>query len=185
MKLLLVLRIIFSFKQLFTHIWKICSQVLTALLKNKIFKCSARLIFFSAIIIYAAYIYDYHYYNSYEAIPPIEKQIPFWKDNRTYQTGRSVPTPITTVDRVNLSNLTVAFGACCRNVYEFLPGFKKHIQEFGSLFKEYRVFFGESDSEDGTVEFLQRWANEDPRHVDVFSGGKQVYTTSIFRKILN
>jgi hypothetical protein len=105
----------------------------------------------------------------------------FWQDNRTYQTGRVPPSPITTIDKVNLTNFTLAIAACCRNIETHLIGFQKNVRAIGGLFGQYRNYLGESDSEDGTLQFIQEWAKNDSDHVYVYTAGQQRWR-HFFRK---
>ena len=50
--------------------------------------------------------------------------------------------------------------ACCRNVSEFLPMFRRNVERIVHLFGNYRILLGESDSSDGTLNFIQKWASE-------------------------
>ncbi|UJR11420.1 hypothetical protein I4U23_015600 [Adineta vaga] len=97
----------------------------------------------------------------------------FWEDNRTLSTGRSLPSSIRTINNVNLTNFTLVITACCRNVEKYLGRFQKNIRAIGNLFGNYKIYLGESDSQDRTLEFIQNWAIEDPNHVYVYSAGNQ------------
>ena len=99
--------------------------------------------------------------------------LPFWQDNRTYQTGRLPPSPTNTIESINLKNLTLIVAACCRNVEQHLIGFQRNVHAIGALFRTYRLYLGESDSNDGTLKFIQEWAAYDPDHVYVYSAGQQ------------
>ncbi|CAF2776587.1 unnamed protein product [Rotaria sp. Silwood2] len=104
---------------------------------------------------------------------PPYPSVAFWQDNRTYQTGRSRPVPITTIDKVNLTNFTLVITACCRNVEKHLVGFQKNVRAIGALFRYYRLYLAESDSDDGTLKFIQEWEKNDSDHVSVHSAGRQ------------
>ena len=97
----------------------------------------------------------------------------FWEDNRTRETGRPLPLPIITIDKVNLKNLTLVITACCRNAEKHLIRFQNNIRAIGNLFGTYRLYLGESDSQDGTLKFIQEWAKNDPNHVNVYTAGHQ------------
>ena len=105
----------------------------------------------------------------------------FWEDNRTLQIGRPLPVPIITIDKVNLTNLTLAIAACCRNVEKHLIGFQKNVRAIGALFQKYHLYLGESDSKDGTLTFIQQWAKNDSNHVSVYTAGHQQWSL-FFRK---
>lgn len=107
--------------------------------------------------------------------------VPFWQDNRTFQTGRSSPLPIIAVDEVNLTNLTLVITACCRNVEKHLIGFQKNVRAIGALFRNYRLFLLESDSKDDTLKFLEAWARNDSNHVYIHTSGQQRWRL-FFRK---
>ncbi|CAF3606929.1 unnamed protein product [Rotaria sp. Silwood1] len=104
---------------------------------------------------------------------PPNSSVAFWEDSRTYQTGWSRPEPITTIDKVNLTNFTFVITACCRNVENHLIGFQKNIRAIGALFRSYHLYLGESDSDDGTLKFLQEWSKNDSNHVSVYTAGQQ------------
>jgi hypothetical protein len=110
------------------------------------------------------------------------KSLAFWEDNRTLATGRPLPSPITTNDKVNLTNLTLVITACCRNVEKHLPEFKTNIRAIGSLFKKYRLYLYESDSQDNTLKIIQEWAKNDSSHVEVYTAGNQ-RRYQFFRKL--
>jgi hypothetical protein len=97
----------------------------------------------------------------------------FWQDNRTIATGRPLPSPIITIDKVNLTNFTLVITACCRNTERYLIRFQKNIRAIGNLFRNYRIYLSESDSEDGTLKFIQEWAKNDSNHVHVHTAGNQ------------
>ncbi|UJR32539.1 hypothetical protein I4U23_020001 [Adineta vaga] len=48
--------------------------------------------------------------------------------------------------------------ACARDVAEFLPQFRRNIENILSIFKDYRLLIGESDSIDETEIFLKKWS---------------------------
>jgi hypothetical protein len=119
--------------------------------------------------------------REYMMSDPLVSSVAFWQDNRTYQTGRPVPLPTRTIEQVNLTNLTLVITACCRDVESHLIGFQKNIRAIGALFRNYRLYLGESDSTDGTMKFIRKWAKDDPDHVDVYSAGQQRWR-QFFRK---
>jgi hypothetical protein len=112
---------------------------------------------------------------------PSSSSLAFWEDNRTLETGRPLPSPIITIDKVNLTNLTLIIAACCRNVEKHLIGFQKNIYAIGSLFRSYRLYLCESDSKDATLKFIQQWEINDPNHVHVYAAGQQRWRR-FFRK---
>ncbi|CAF5178797.1 unnamed protein product [Rotaria magnacalcarata] len=83
------------------------------------------------------------------------------------------PSPIITIDDVNLTNFTLAIAACCRNVEKHLVGFQKNIRAIGALFRSYRLYLEESDSNDGTVKFIKAWVKNDSDHVQFYTAGQQ------------
>jgi len=97
----------------------------------------------------------------------------FWEDNRTLSRGRPLPSPIITIEKVNLKNLTLVITACCRNVEKYLIAFQNNIRAIGNLFGNYRIYLGESDSQDGTLKFIQQWKKNDSNHVYVYTAGNQ------------
>ena len=119
-------------------------------------------------------------YSSKGALSP--SSLAFWEDNRTLETRRPLPSPIITTDKVNLTNLTLVITACCRNVEKHLIDFQNNIRAIGGLFKNYRLYLGESDSRDGTLNFIQEWAKSDPNHVDVYTARNQRWRV-FFRKL--
>jgi hypothetical protein len=114
---------------------------------------------------------------------PEFSSLAFWEDNRTLQTGRPLPSPIITIDKVNLENFTLVIAACCRNVEKNLIGFQKNVRAIGGLFRKYRLYLVESDSDDGTLKFIQEWAKNDSDHVDVYTAGQQRWRL-LFRMLL-
>ena len=119
--------------------------------------------------------------REYVLIKPLTSSIPFWQDNRTYKTGRSVPLLTTKIERINLTNLTIIITACCRDVEKHLVGFKKNVRAIGALFRNYRLYLGESDSTDNTLKIIREWAKNDPDHFNVYSAGQQRWR-QFFRK---
>ncbi len=122
-----------------------------------------------AIVLFIDKVVAYKYFVESHSL----SSLPFWEDNRTLQTGRSLPLPIITTDQVNLTNFTLAIAACCRNVKKHLIGFQKNVRAIGALFQKYHLYLGESDSTDGTLKFIQQWAKNDSNHVTVYTAGHQ------------
>ena len=97
--------------------------------------------------------------------------VSFWKDDRI--TSKTPLLPITEIEKVNLTNSTIVITACCRNVRRNLPGFQRNIQSIAKLFGNYRIYLGESDSDDETLTYLNQWKNNDSDHVRVYTYGQQ------------
>lgn len=97
--------------------------------------------------------------------------VPFWKDNRTINENPLLP--IKKIEDVNLSEFTIVVASCCRNVRKHLAGFQRNIKSITSLFGNYRIYLGESDSRDGTLAFLNEWQTTDSEHVRVDTKGQQ------------
>ncbi|UJR18605.1 hypothetical protein I4U23_005512 [Adineta vaga] len=93
----------------------------------------------------------------------------FWEYNQTSSNDQLIPSPIITIDKVNLTYLTLIITACCRNVEKDLVHFQNNILSMGSSFGNYKIYLGESDSQDGTLRFLQQWALNDSKHVDIYT----------------
>ena len=91
----------------------------------------------------------------------------FWKNNRT------VPQPVRTIDEVNLTESSFVVAACCRNVRRHLPAFRTNLEAIGKLFRSTRFFFAESDSNDGTLEFLQQWQRNQSDQIFLHTSGSQ------------
>ena len=102
--------------------------------------------------------------------------VPFWQDNRTVT--ESPPSPVLTTNAVNLSSSTIVIAACCRNVEKHLVQFRRNIRAITALFGRYRVYLGESDSNDGTLRILKDWETSDPNHVHVQTKGVERLSTA-------
>ena len=96
--------------------------------------------------------------------------VPFWEDNRAIY--KKPLMPVMKVDDVNLSNATVVIASCCRNVRKKLVGFQRNVQIITALFGNYRIYLFESDSLDGTLEFLNKWQKNDSDHVRIHTKGQ-------------
>ena len=128
------------------------------------------LIFLPIIIIVDSVANTYIvYYNFIETYP--FSTVPFWQDNRTI--SKEILLPVLNVEKVNLSNATIAIVACCRNVRRHLKGFQRNLAAISALFGHYRIYLCESDSYDGTLRFLKQWQKNDSDHVRVHSEGEQ------------
>ncbi|CAF1567226.1 unnamed protein product, partial [Adineta steineri] len=112
-----------------------------------------------------------HRYSQLLKVSPLTSKA-FWEDNRTLSRSELLPSPIITIDKVNLTNLTLVITACCRNVEKYLIPFQNNIRAIGNLFGNYKIYLGESDSQDGTLKVLRQWAKNDSNHVSVFSTKK-------------
>lgn len=112
------------------------------------------------IIIYNHFVYTYPF-----------STVPFWKDNRTI--NKDPLLSVLKVENVNLSDATIVVTACCRNVKKNLVGFQRNVQAITRLFGNYRIYLGESDSQDGTLNFLYEWQKNDSDHVRVHTKGQQ------------
>jgi len=62
-----------------------------------------------------------------------------------------------------LKNSSLIVAACARNIEGDLFGFRERIENITSLFGEYHIFIGESDSNDSTLMYLRQWAKENDR----------------------
>ena len=104
----------------------------------------------------------------------INSSIPdtFWHED--YQTRR---VPIRYVSNVSLTNEFVIVTACGRDIAPALPVFRKKLYDILKLFKDYRIFLGESDSHDTTFINLQQWKKEDSK-VHVYTYGNLTATYS-------
>ena len=58
---------------------------------------------------------------------------------------------------------TVAIAGICRDIEDHLPLNVFRVEMLGEMFKDYRVYLYENDSEDGTVKILQRWKDSNER----------------------
>lgn len=127
-----------------------------------------KFLFFASLLFVITVVIDRLLIDVYSFSP-----LPFWQDNRTYETIQLSPLPVRKVNDVNLKNFTLVISACCRNVASHLTGFQKNVHAIGSLFRNYRIYMLESDSTDGTWEFLERWAANDSSHVYAYTEGQQ------------
>lgn len=62
-----------------------------------------------------------------------------------------------------LKKCSLVVTACTRNVGHNLPEFRKKIENIASLFEDYHIFIGESDSSDETLLLLRRWSEKTDR----------------------
>jgi len=62
-----------------------------------------------------------------------------------------------------LKNYLLMVAVCARNVEQNLPLFRKNIENITSLFGQYRIFIGESDSSDRTLTYLHQWSQVNNR----------------------
>ena len=95
-------------------------------------------------------------YLRYAFPPPVT----FWY---VEPANRSIPMPQPMELNVKLSlikNCSLIIAACARNVETHLPGFRSNIEHIASLFSQYFIFIGESDSTDRTLMYLQQWRDQ-------------------------
>ena len=121
---------------------------------------------------YETFIRDHPFYD-----------IAFWQDNRTMKNENLFP--IRKLDDVHLSNSSIVVSVCARDVEKHLKNFQKNIRQITDLFGDYRILFCESESTDGTLNFLQRWKNNDSQHVRILTKGKRrfSFSSSKFQRI--
>jgi hypothetical protein len=62
-----------------------------------------------------------------------------------------------------LKNSSLIIAACARDIGGDVFGFRDRIGNITSLFGEYRIFIGESDSSDNTLMYLHQWGKENDR----------------------
>ena len=62
---------------------------------------------------------------------------------------------------------TVAMVAICRNAMPWLPRTLALVEETGAMFKEWKAFVFENDSEDDTKAALAEWSDHNQRHVSL------------------
>ncbi|CAF1134108.1 unnamed protein product [Rotaria sordida] len=132
--------------------------------------CIISMIFTLIVIFIISIIHTFIVYNNFVKSYQFST-VPFWKDNRTI--NQKPLLPLLKVEDVNLSNFTIVIASCCRNVRKNLVGFQQNIYAITALFGNYRIYFGESDSHDGTLNFLNEWRKNDSDHVRVYSSGQQ------------
>ncbi|CAF2414232.1 unnamed protein product [Rotaria sp. Silwood2] len=132
--------------------------------------CIISMIFTLIIICIISVIHTFIVYNNFVKSYPFST-VPFWKDNRAI--NKNPLLPVLKVEDVNLSNLTIVIASCCRNVKKNLLGFQRNLHAITTLFGYYRIYLGESDSHDGTLEALNEWRKNDSDHVRVYSTGQQ------------
>lgn len=78
----------------------------------------------------------------------------------------------------------IIVSACCRNLFTYLPKFREKINLIVSVFHSYQIIFGESDSVDGTLNFLRNWSRSDP-NVVVHTFGKLTNSTNHYEGRIN
>lgn len=121
--------------------------------------------FLFSIKIYLDYIDLYSLANS--SIPDT-----FWHE---YYEMRNVS--IRHVSNVSLTNDFVIVTACGRDIAAALPIFRRNLYPILKLFKDYRIFLGESDSLDSTLMNFRQWKNDDSK-VHVYTYGNLTATYS-------
>jgi hypothetical protein len=62
-----------------------------------------------------------------------------------------------------LKNCSLIVAVCARNVESRLSVFQRNIEKITSLFGEYHIFIGESDSTDQTLMYLRQWSEKNDR----------------------
>jgi hypothetical protein len=81
-----------------------------------------------------------------------------------------------------LSSTTAVFMVCCRQAYRFLPIFRQHLQSIATVFADYYILIGESDSSDGTLSYIQNWSLEDSRvHVQSYNKLEKIFSRRTVR----
>jgi hypothetical protein len=88
--------------------------------------------------------------------------------------------PVRRVWNVSLSNDFAIVIACGRDIASVLPVFRRNLYPILKLFKDYRIFLGESDSLDSTLMNFRRWKKEDAK-VHVHTYGNLTATYSKYR----
>lgn len=88
----------------------------------------------------------------------------FWHEHEhePFVQRRLHPKKLHTSPLPMLSNMSVVLVACCRDVENFISGFRRNVQWIVGLFKDYHILLGESDSIDQTLVLLQKWSAIDP-----------------------
>jgi hypothetical protein len=81
-----------------------------------------------------------------------------------------------------LANSSVVVIACCRHSHNFLPTFRRNLQRIVSVFGNYTILFGESDSSDLTLPYFKNWSALDPRvHVQTYDKLDVMFTRRTVR----
>ena len=112
--------------------------------------------------------------NYIELYSIVNSSIPdtFWHE---YYEMRKVS--VRHVSSFSLKNDFVIVTACGRDIAPALPIFRSNLYSILRLFKDYRIFLGESDSVDTTLINFQQWRNEDSK-VYVYTYGNLTATYS-------
>jgi hypothetical protein len=84
------------------------------------------------------------------------------------------------MDNFSFDKHSVLVMACGRDVADALPTFKTNLYSLVSLFKDYHILLGESDSIDNTLAYMQQWQQTD-NNVHVYTYGYLRQTYSIER----
>jgi hypothetical protein len=82
----------------------------------------------------------------------------FWHTNDSHPVPER--TRVLNSSSVFLKDESVVVIACCKDVSEFLPVFRRNVEQIVALFGSYRILLGESDSSDSTLHFIQKWASD-------------------------
>jgi hypothetical protein len=82
----------------------------------------------------------------------------FWFINDSHPVPKCIK--VSNSSSAFLKDESVVVVACCKDVRKFLPRFRRNVEKIVALFRSYRLVLGESDSSDGTLHFIQKWALE-------------------------
>ncbi|CAF1187573.1 unnamed protein product [Adineta ricciae] len=137
-----------------TKLDRIIDNLFTRFMRNKgYYTCLLLLFLQSLLIIHLQRKYDALY--SLATIPHIDT---FWHSNN--DASIIVPRKRT---QVKFDRSFIIVTACARDVAKFLPEFRRNIEDIVSIFEDYRVLIGESDSKDATREYLTKWSVKNPK----------------------
>jgi hypothetical protein len=85
---------------------------------------------------------------------------------------------------ISLANDFVIVTACGRDIAAALPVFRRNLYSILKLFKDYRIFLGESDSLDSTLLNFRQWKNEDSKvHVYTYGNLTAAYSKNRAHRI--
>ena len=125
-----------------------------------IYACTIMLMVQFGLFIHLKYKYD-----ALHSLVNISDIDTFWHPNSDASIFRPQRVP-----QISFHRDFVVAMACCRNVASFLPNFRRNIEKILTIFKDYRLLLGESDSTDDTLTYLQNWSSVNPK-VLVYSYG--------------
>lgn len=141
------------------HMNRVC-KVIVSCLKCRIFGNIYSFIFLISVLITLFNIVILMRENDNDLLHLLNDSIPetFWLTGDSY----AVPKQIRILNSSSrfLKDESVIVVACCKDVSEFLPVFRRNVEQIVTLFGTYRVLLGESDSTDSTLSFIQKWASE-------------------------